>query len=854
MCQYIRMEKKMLPFIDYSEIIDAQSVFYAHTHNQRKELLKEHIDRCQKYFQKLYDDKNIEMVIQKFHQNLHFQNENASFDFLKELLIQLVSFHDFGKINPEFQRIKMNNNVGKQYMGLTKSEHSFFSAIIYLDYFLHKLSLNKVLVENDRYILERIIVEHAYIIARHHSDLESLSQFTKRLEENQTQYLIENLLSNPLNGYNGLRHINKKIILLLVSHLYDDQPKYSFEELAIHFFYYRLAYSLLVASDYYATSEFMKGHDYDIIGGKLSIQDYREEYNTSKLLKSIRDYEKDSYQGVTKHFNDISKINDLRSELFLDAEKNLLNDLDKSIYFLEAPTGSGKSNTAFNLSFHLMQNRKKMFYIYPFNTLVEQNRQTLNKLFPQKKFQDQIVVVNSLTPLPQSHRECKDTDDSTNFYQKQLLDRQFLNYPLILSTHVSFFNLLFGDKQGDVMGFHQLSESVIVLDEIQSYRNEIWAEMIILLKACAELMNMKIIMMSATLPNLEKLSGQNNVIKHLLPNCHLYYQHRCFKERVIPHYELLENDIELEDLMDHIIAHQSHDKKILVEFIFKNTAYQFYKMLSESDDVIVDVKCITGDDSLIEREKILKPIKSKEASGLILIATQVIEAGVDIDMDIGFKNISLLDSEEQFLGRINRSCESKGHVYFFKHDSYSTIYRSDYRASDTLTLMSNNMRNIFLNKDFSQYYDRIMQIIKKARNESTADTGLDNFFNNLIFKLNFLEISKRMKLIDDENWSIDVVFCRKIELEDGSILDGWNVWSLYKNLLQDNEMDYAEKQVKLIEVRSKLSYFTYRLKNNIDIQYNDIIGELYCIEDASEFFINGKLDRDKIGKLSYDIL
>lgn len=49
---------------------------------------------------------------------------------------------------------------------------------------------------------------------------------------------------------------------------------------------------------------------------------------------------------------------------------------------------------------------------------------------------------------------------------------------------------------------------------------------------------------------------------------------------------------------------------------------------------------------------------------LILVATQVIEAGVDIDMDVGYKNISLLDSEEQFLGRINRSCKRKGMAYF----------------------------------------------------------------------------------------------------------------------------------------------------------------------------------------------
>lgn len=49
---------------------------------------------------------------------------------------------------------------------------------------------------------------------------------------------------------------------------------------------------------------------------------------------------------------------------------------------------------------------------------------------------------------------------------------------------------------------------------------------------------------------------------------------------------------------------------------------------------------------------------------MILIATQVIEAGVDIDMDIGYKDTSRLDSEEQFMGRINRSAKRRGIVYF----------------------------------------------------------------------------------------------------------------------------------------------------------------------------------------------
>ena len=76
---------------------------------------------------------------------------------------------------------------------------------------------------------------------------------------------------------------------------------------------------------------------------------------------------------------------------------------------------------------------------------------------------------------------------------------------------------------------------------------------------------------------------------------------------------------------------------------------------------------ISGDDNKFERKKIIKLIKERKVN--IVVATQVIEAGVDIDMDIGFKDISVIDSEEQFIGRINRSCGNEGCAYFFNYDN-----------------------------------------------------------------------------------------------------------------------------------------------------------------------------------------
>lgn len=100
---------------------------------------------------------------------------------------------------------------------------------------------------------------------------------------------------------------------------------------------------------------------------------------------------------------------------------------------------------------------------------------------------------------------------------------------MILSTHVSLFNTIFGESQQNLFGFYQLINSVIVLDEIQSYKNSIWTEIIYFLKSLANLFNMKIIIMSATLPNLDRLSqGQSEAI-FLLKNSNKFFKTDCFK-------------------------------------------------------------------------------------------------------------------------------------------------------------------------------------------------------------------------------------------------------------------------------------------------------------------------------------
>ena len=252
---------------------------------------------------------------------------------------------------------------------------------------------------------------------------------------------------------------------------------------------------------------------------------------------------------------------------------------------------------------------------------------------------------------------------------------------------------------------------------------------------------------------------------------------------------------------------------------------------------------MTGDDNVAERERILKSVE--ENQDLILVATQVIEAGVDIDMDMGYKDISKLDSDEQFMGRINRSCKKSGMVYFFNLDETSGIYKDDVRVNKDYSLLNTDMREILINKNFEKYYELVLKDIKGKYNDSSSDSNLNDFFINYVGKLNFPMVEKRMELINDDMWSLSVFLARTIELENNVVLDGSKVWEDYKNILMDTKMEYAEKEVRLSIIRSFLNYFIYQVKKS-DLLYNDRLGELYYIEDGEKYFKDGKVDKEKL--------
>lgn len=335
----------------------------------KRESLLAHTELTLKYFKYIWNEKRIEEMLDRFCEQVWKDITENARDFLNEMILGIPIFHDLGKINPEFQNRKLqnhrikNNNV----FSCVAGRHSIISSVLYLDYFLSKLK-DAVLERKEKKRLRAFLVFHAYIIERHHSDLTSFSQFLESLEQGRGRDIAEIFSDKVCDAWVAEFSLYEKKLRSLVR---EQDKQFSeicnYGESAGIYAYVKMLYSLLVASDYYATTEFMSGIQMKQLGTLEKIKEWLDAYENTELMKKIRTYQKEEYPQNERKLKCETDINRIRTEMLCDAEKTLKKHPLENLFYLEAPTGSGKSNTAVNLSFQMIKNDerlKKIYYSY----------------------------------------------------------------------------------------------------------------------------------------------------------------------------------------------------------------------------------------------------------------------------------------------------------------------------------------------------------------------------------------------------------------------------------------------------------------------------------------------------------
>lgn len=351
-----------------------------------------------------------------------------------------------------------------------------------------------------------------------------------------------------------------------------------------------------------------------------------------------------------------------------------------------APTGSGKTEGAIAWA---LKNKKldgKILYVLPNQVLTNSIYERLAKYFGEENvglLHSSALLYQILNRLetdePEQYdpQEFKPTESEKEMHK---LNRMMFR-PIMITTVDQLLMTAFNANKrwsviiGEVMG------GAIIFDEIHAYDGHMLA---LLERVTRELRDYsKMLFMSATMPKnlidfLSKLlyiEGESHIVKDtiLLQNAR--------NEYIVNEKTLFEKEKISKKVVDEIERYIENGKRVAIVCNTVKAAQEAYQQFSNNN---LEVKPMCLHSRFIakdrrKKEKKLEKDKTKSRNDQswpqILVATQVIECGMDIDYDVLFTEGAPLEAIIQRAGRVNRERGSeKGKVYVFQQDGASTRF------------------------------------------------------------------------------------------------------------------------------------------------------------------------------------
>lgn len=877
------MQKPGYDISYFNELIASSDLYYAHLPKKEDkektpELLSEHSALVFEYAWSIAEKHSLYGIIE------NLINESIPDKLCNRLLLvqkverlfwRAIAYHDLGKVNHAFQQKKMNNKAGILKVNHSfESQHSVISVYIFLaDFYSDFVSLD--LSDKEQVFLCNVALYLSYPIYRHHSPT---------MEEAQDDHQWTNTDLFDLKPY----------LKLFKQYLNEEQTSdfhcYFLKNANFNFFFDRfnsdvneshcsfplfslikLNYSLLTASDYLATAHYMNNWKEKL--SEFGVMDDNLKRKIIHNAETLKPYNKQAYDAISRGINvnpdnyteqNNANINALRQSIAIEVIENVRTHSDKSLFYIEAPTGSGKTNVSMLALAELLRSNdsntiSKVFYVFPFTTLITQTYKSLCETLGLDV--SEIAEIHSRAPFKTGSYD----DDYLNY-----LDNLFMNYPVLLLSHIRFFEVLKTNYKETNYLLHRMANSVVIIDEIQSYSPKIWNKIIYFIANYAKAFNMKFIVMSATLPKIGEIIDNKDLacdFVYLVADKKKYFQNPNFCNRVQFNYSLLSglttpdtpdkkiiylerlSKIVIEKSEEYACTNSSYPNSVftIIEFIFKRTASEFYSLIRSLNNFFDEVLLLSGTILEPRRKQIINDLKSgeKRKKKILLISTQVVEAGVDIDMDLGFKDKSIIDSEEQLAGRINRNVHKKDcALYIFNCDSEKELYSGDERYK-IMRNLGVEYETILKDKDFDRLYT---QIIKKiiTQNGSKYIENISELMQ-AVATLNFRSVNNALKLIESPSISVFVPMLidnryfneyrsvlEEFQISYEETVSGEAVWNIFTSIIQNQDEDYVKNKIKMKKVQSLMSNFTFSIfPNSRDYK----ILETYGYEKYGYFYL-----------------
>lgn len=609
---------------------------------------------------------------------------------LSETYMELYEFcgliHDMGKYSDAFQRHISGENNGVR--------HSIYGAMFAKD---------------------NSLMEVAFPVFGHHAGLPDNPTMRRDILTEQ---------NDSKNPYNEICETWKRDTQNEVK-IPDDKPVLNLPVLLQELFV-RLLFSSLVDADSLDTER-------HFCEAKFCARK-TDSLNPDKLLEKLQK----KFRGFEDDLNrkDL-KINKLRNKVRLYAESKA--NLPQGCFSLTLPTGLGKTLCSINWALHHAlhhSNVKRIIIVLPFISIIDQTADELKKIFNADDNGDYVLEHHSNVILGEGVNE--------DYSPKQLATENW-DYPIIITTSVQFFESLFSNKRSACRKLHNIQDSIIIFDEIQTLPMNVTEPTLTMLDNLQQLCRCSLLFCTATQPDFQKRDGFAGIarIEPLVENPkHVFDSTRRVTYHGLNGYE----EIPISDLAEEVVKKQA---SALVVFNTKKKARLFFEEMRGCGDF--RLFHLSTNMCPNHRKRVIKDIRDalEHKERIVVSSTQLIEAGVDLDFPTVYRELAPLESIIQSAGRCNREGKmERGDVYLFaltESGQPSKQYRSWSEFANLL--YKGNEEKLCTHDFYSFYYRKLVENYGETDKLKITDDRK---------KFLFQTVADKYKIIDNNTQSIFV--------------------------------------------------------------------------------------------------
>ena len=556
----------------------------------------------------------------------------------------------------------------------------------------------------------------APLIFGHHAGLPCRSHMTNRLAEvEQPTY---NEILNHAKAENIALDTSSTIAQELRALATDDL---SFELLL------RLLFSCLVDADYLDTEAHFD----------LKAASQREDIINIAELWPILASAQDKLVANAQN----TLVNRVRADVYQACLEAALQE--PGVFRLAVPTGGGKtrSGLAFGLRHAVEHNLDRVIVAVPYTSIIEQTVEVYRTIFGH----DAVLEHHSAVRPDDGNEE-----DARSRQAQARLATQNWNAPLIVTTTVQLFESLFANRTSRCRKLHNIVNSVIILDEVQTLPAGLLEPILSMLKGLCQQYRVSLVLCTATQPALEGetpyLKGfAAGTVRDIVPKP-LAKEHFAALSRV--QYSVPKDEWSWEDVGQAVSQH----KQVLVILNTRKDALAVLNELAtgQDDDHIFHLSTLLCGQ---HRHEVLQQVRDNLARDrpCILISTQVVEAGVDLDFPFVYRAVGPLDRIVQAAGRCNREGRrpQKGQVIVFRPQD-GKLPPGEYRKAFEETSILLQRENLDWDNPaiFDDYFRRLYQGLDLDTHEVQPYREV----------WDFPEVAKRFKLIPDDTTAVVIEY------------------------------------------------------------------------------------------------